>query len=140
MVRASRTRRQWRLFVPQAGLKMGRPRKSQDTKRSVSKTVKFTVEENARLVEEAERINAGSVTDLIRQRALTGRVVVKQQAELSAPDRIELNRVGVNLHQLVKHLNFERGGSNAIATIASDAEVVLSQLNALLLHGAGHDS
>jgi hypothetical protein len=119
---------------------MGRPRKSADAKRSVGQTVKYTVDEHARLVAEAERIGAPSVTDLIRQRSLSGRVVVQQQAALAAPDRIELNRVGVNLHQLVKHLNFERGRSNAVAAIAGDAEKVLAEINAILLRGAENDS
>lgn len=117
---------------------MGRPKKPTESKRSVAVAVKFTADERARLIEEAERIGAASLSDMIRQRALTGRVVVQQQAALAAPDRVELNRVGVNLHQLIRHLNFEGGRSNAIAAIVDDARDVLEQINALLLKGAGH--
>lgn len=119
---------------------MGRPRKPIDARRNAIVGVKFTTDERARLIEEAERIGAPSLSEMIRQRALTGRVVVKKSAELAAPDRVELNRVGVNLHQLVKHLNFEGGRSNAVAAIADDARQVLDQINALLLKGAGDGS
>lgn len=119
---------------------MGRPKKPTGAKRSVAVGVKFTPDEHARLVAEAERIGAPSLADMVRQRALTGRVVVKQSAELAAPDRIELNRLGVNLHQLVKHLNFERGGSNAVAAIADDARSAIDKINALLLAGPGDGS
>lgn len=112
---------------------MARPRKADDTKRSRPVGVKYTPAEYARLVEEAERLGVASVSELVRQRSLTGRVVVQKRAELAAPDRVELNRLGVNLHQLVKHLNFERGRSNAIAAVADEAEGLLKQINALLL-------
>lgn len=114
---------------------MARPKKDEAQRRTAPIPVKFTVAERARLLEEAERLGLSSVSELIRQRSLTGRVVVKRVAELAAPDRVELNRLGVNLHQLVKHLNVQRGTVAALDDVREEASRVLMKINALLVLG-----
>lgn len=120
---------------------MGRPKKPTNAKRGAPVAVKFTDDERAKLAAEVERLGLPSLSDLIRQRALSGRVVVRQAVEMAAPDRIELNRLGVNLHQLVKHLNYAGAGSlPALAEIYNDARATLDAINVLLMKGSGEDA
>lgn len=117
---------------------MGRPKKLASAKRTAPVLVKFTEDEKAQLVAEAGRLGAPSVVDVIRQRALSGRVVVHQAAELAAPDRVALQRVGVNLNQIARVLN-EQGGA-AVVGLTDDLRISLAQLNGLLLQGISDDS
>lgn len=115
---------------------MGRPKLAQDTKRSIPLAAKFTPAERARLLVETERLGLSSLSDLLRQRVLTGRVVVRKSAELAAADRVALQRVGVNLNQLARHLNERAGDLPAIVAISSEITDTLRELNALLLRAA----
>jgi hypothetical protein len=119
---------------------MARPRKSEGAKRNVAVAVKFTADERAALLAEADRLGLASLSELIRQRALKGRVVIKRGAELAAADRVELNRLGVNLNQLAKHLNAQRGSIAAIDDIAESVSRILAKVNQLLVLGAPDDS
>ena len=111
----------------------GRPRKIEGEKRSVPIPVKFSPAERDQLLAEVERYGLPSLSELIRQRALKGKVQVIQREEMSGPDRAELHRVGVNLHQLVKHLNLH--GALALSDIEDEARQAVDQINALLLKG-----
>ena len=115
---------------------MGRPKLSQDTKRQRLLGAKFTHEERARLLADAQRLGTGSLSELFRQRVLTGRVVLKKTAELSGVDRVQLQRVGVNLNQIARHLNERSGELPAIAALSAEITETLRELNAVLLRAA----
>ena len=115
-----------------SGGRMGRPRKDQDGRTELV-GVKFTPAEKAHLLALVERHGLASLSDLVRQAALKGRVEIYQRAELSGPDRASLQRLGVNLNQIARHLN-ERGGElPAIAGVERELRDVLHTLNAVLL-------
>jgi len=112
---------------------MGRPKLASDAKRRIPLAAKFTGPEVARLQADLERLQLPSMSDLFRQRVLTGRVVVRKSAELCAADRIALTRVGTNLNQIAKHLNEHAGDLQSVARVSSDLQATLSELNAMLL-------
>lgn len=117
---------------------MGRPKKQPSEKRTVSIPVMWTAAERARLLADVEKYGLPSLSELIRQRSLTGRVVVKQTTELAAADRVELNRLGVNLNQIARHLN-EAGADSlpALAEIEADLRAALERINLTLLRVDG---
>lgn len=79
------------------------------------------------------------VSDIARQRTLSGRVTVVQTTELAAADRVELGRLGVNLNQLVRHLNTHSADLPAVAELADEARRALDAINAALLRGGAVD-
>jgi len=86
---------------------MARPKKQPHERRSAKlPPIRLTEAELADLHLQAERAGL-SVTELVRQRATSGKVTPKRglaDAQLLS----ELNRVGVNLNQIARALN--RGG------------------------------
>lgn len=116
-----------------AGWSMGRPRKSDTARRSAPVLVKLTIAERDRLAAEVARLRAPSLTALVRERALTGTVTVRETQELAGVDRIALNRVGVNLNQIARMLNEQ--GAPAIVELADELRASLARLNLLLLRG-----
>ncbi len=118
---------------------MGRPKVAVSTKRRTFLGAKFTDDEEAQLRADVLRLGVASLSDLFRQRVLSGRVVVRKSAELCAEDRVALHRLGVNLNQVARHLNERSGELPAIAAVSDDLAATLAQLNAILLrvgHGA----
>lgn len=111
---------------------MGRPKISSDMKRRFLLGAKFTAPERARVFADAERLGV-DVSELIRQRTLTGRVQVRQTTELAAADRIQLQRVGINLNQIARHLNEQGGSLPAIAALDGALHQTLGYINDLLL-------
>lgn len=88
--------------------KRGRPRKQEGEKRSASlPPLRLTADELA-FIEEQAAI-AGMPVSTYAREALTKRVVTPRQSDAEAALLTELNRCGVNLHQLVRHLNFGKG-------------------------------
>lgn len=87
---------------------MGRPRLDPIERRTATlPPVRVTDSELAGLALQAEAAGL-SLTEFIRQRALTGRVVSRSpsaDAQLLA----ELNRIGVNLNQIAYRLNSGQG-------------------------------
>jgi hypothetical protein len=87
---------------------MARPRKDPQERRAAAlPPVRLT---EAELMDLAEQASASGLTlsDFVRQRLTTGRVVVpaiRRDAQLLA----ELNRVGVNLNQIAHRLNRGQG-------------------------------
>lgn len=83
---------------------MARPRKKPSDRRS--ETVRFTVTpaEHAAIQEAAAQARQ-SVSSYARTMVLTGRVVVRQTRKLDHESFIQLRRLGVNLHQLLRVAN-----------------------------------
>lgn len=102
------------------GAKGGRPRKAEDERRDVAlPPIRVTAAEAAHVEDKAAAAGL-SLSDYIRRRALGGRIVARQTA---TDDRaiFELNRVGVNLAQIVKRLNMT-------GDVAEDARDVLAEV------------
>lgn len=83
---------------------MGRPRLEIDRRRTAHLRVRLTAAELATI--EAQAAQHGvAFPDFVRERVLTGRVVVKQGRELAADHWQELRRIGVNLNQIAHRMN-----------------------------------
>lgn len=105
-------------------VRRGRPAKPDGAGRTLSlPPVRVSAAESALIEERASRAGL-SVSAYLREAAL--------DRDISPPRRtmddqllVELNRCGVNLHQLVRHLNF--GG-----TVPTDIVLVMAELKAAL--------
>lgn len=88
--------------------KTGRPAKTDAEARSARIAFRVTEDERAQI--EARAAEAGAtVSNYARAVALTGAPPAPRRNATDAAALSELNRVGVNLWQITKHLNF--GGS-----------------------------
>jgi len=83
---------------------MGRPTKSLNRRRSAQVGLRFTLAEMTKLQRDADKAGL-TVTDLCRQRALSGRTYVKRYRSLDWPALDQLRRIGVNLNQAVRVAN-----------------------------------
>lgn len=105
--------------------KRGRPRKQEHEKRSVSlPPIRCTPDELAYIEEQAAI--AGMAVSTYAREALTKRVVKPRQTKAEAALLAELNRGGVNLHQLVRHMNFGNGIPSDISAVLDDYAAVLA--------------
>lgn len=104
--------------------KRGRPRKQDGEKRSANlPPVRLTPDELSFIEEQAAA--AGMPVSSYAREALTKRRVTQRRTKAEAALLTELNRCGVNLHQLVRHLNF--GGS-----LPNDITETLTEFRAAL--------
>ncbi len=104
----------------QKSAKGGRPRKAEYERRDARlPSPRMTAAELAYIAEQAHTAGL-DVSEYVRRRALGGRVVARRAA---TDDRtiFELNRVGVNLAQIVKRLNMT-------GDVAEDAGDVLAEV------------
>lgn len=83
---------------------MSRPRLETEVRRDAQLRVRLTAGELAALQAEAAQTGI-AFPDFVRQRALTGRVVVDRGRTLDAETWRELRRIGVNLNQIARFLN-----------------------------------
>jgi len=105
--------------------KRGRPRKQEREKRSVClPPIRCTPDELAYIEEQAAI--AGMAVSTYAREALTKHVVKPRQTKAEAALLAELNRGGVNLHQLVKHMNFGKGIPSDISAVLDDYAAVLA--------------
>ena len=87
---------------------MGRPRKEPLERRSAKlPPIRVTEAELATLALQAASYGA-TLTDFIRQRALTGEAI-RRRGAAEAQLLSELNRIGVNLNQIARSLNSGQG-------------------------------
>lgn len=86
--------------------KGGRPRLPPDVLRTEI-TLRLSAEERALIKTRAEK-SQKSLADFIRAAALGQPLTVRQSRELSDADRLAMQRIGVNLNQIAKHLNAGR--------------------------------
>jgi mobilization protein NikA len=83
---------------------MARPKKAESEKRSANfPPVRVTEAELIHVQDQAEMAGL-SVSDYLRQRALSGKVTPRRTSG-EASLLVELNRVGVNLNQIARALN-----------------------------------
>lgn len=88
--------------------KVGRPQKGEDEARSARIAFRVTEDERAQI--EARAVAAGvTVSNYARAVVLTGAPPAPPRHAADAAAISELNRVGVNLWQIAKHLNFGGG-------------------------------
>lgn len=114
-------------------IKRGRPAKAEGEARSLSlPSIRVNPVELAHI--ETQAANAGlSVSDYVRS-AATRRQISARQTPLEDKMLFELNRCGVNLHQIVRSLNFGQNDLN-------DLDEVLAELkSAIAKVGASYDA
>mgnify|MGYP001627881339 FL=1 len=103
----------------------GRPRKQEKEKRSASlPPVRLTPAEMAFIEEQAAV--AGLPVSTYAREALTNRRVTPRRTKAEAALLTELNRCGVNLHQLVRHLNYGGSLPNDIVETLAEFRAALS--------------
>lgn len=117
---------------------MARPRKP--TRRARTIGVKVTEAEHQQLKADATRHGLTSISDVVRQRAFTGHVMVVQRTELALADREALRRVGINLNQIAKSLHALEGQSAGLSSIEPEARRALARINAWLLEAGPRDT
>ncbi len=112
----------------------GRPRKAKTDARSARIAFRVTQDELSQ-VEAAAKDEELSISDFARTRTTYVFGVRAPKKAKSGPDAraiAELNRVGVNLHQIVRHLNY--GGS-----IPNDLSDAIAEVRAAVAKLAGSD-
>lgn len=116
-----------------ASKKTGRPEKSSKDARQERIAFRVTLDERLQ-IEAAAAVAGVTVSDYVRVISLTARPPRprKQREAVNAAAISELNRVGVNLWQITKHLNF--GGS-----IPHDLGEVVAEVRAAVAKLAGGD-
>lgn len=93
---------------------MPRPRLETASRRDAQLRVRLTAGELATLQAEAAQVGK-AFPDFVRERALTGRVVVEQGQGFAPEVWLELRRIGVNLNQIARSLNGTPGPASAPA-------------------------
>ncbi|MQW40814.1 plasmid mobilization relaxosome protein MobC, partial [Sinorhizobium meliloti] len=90
----------------------------------------FKPTRDERTVIEYKAAEAGlSVAEFVRLAALGHPVQVRHGRELSPPDRLALQRIGVNLNQIAKHMNAGRdAAADAILAAVADWQALVEHL------------
>lgn len=121
---------------------MARPRLDQPDRRSAHLRVRLTPAELARL-QTAALASGIPFSDFVRERVLTGRVVVREAAELSPPVWLELRRIGVNLNQIARAMNaasLDPKGTAVVEAKAAEVVALLTRPADQLPDGDGFES
>jgi hypothetical protein len=105
--------------------KRGRPQKAEGEKRTASLPPLRLTPDELSFIEEQATV-AGMPVSTYAREALTKRVVKPRHSKAEAALLVELNRGGVNLHQIVKHLNFGKGLPNDIQIVLDEYRAVLA--------------
>ncbi len=113
---------------------MARPKKAAEEKRSANfPPVRVTDAELIHVQDQAEMAGL-SVSDYLRQRALSGKVTPRR-TPAQASLLVELNRIGVNLNQIARSLNRGRDEDpQQIGFVLHELHGVMEKL------GRGHGS
>jgi hypothetical protein len=82
----------------------GRPRKTDSEKRRLLIAARVRPDELAIIEGRAAEANF-PLSDFLRERALTGAIIVRRSRKLSAIDRHDLARIGSNLNQIARACN-----------------------------------
>ncbi len=107
--------------------KRGRPAKPHGKKRDCFLgSVRLTVDELAHIDEQAA--NAGLPVSSYARLVLTGRKVAPRQTPIEQALLVELNRSGVNVHQIAKHLNFGKGLPKDITAVIEQHQIALEKV------------
>lgn len=112
---------------PQARSAGGRPRKALDEKRTERLSgIRLTAAERAYV--EAQAARAGLPVTEFARRAVLGIKIVPARAATDDRAIAEVNRVGVNLAQILKALHFGLGIPNDIADTMAEVRAALDRL------------
>ncbi|MCP4184812.1 MAG: hypothetical protein GY761_16090 [Hyphomicrobiales bacterium] len=107
--------------------KRGRPKKPHGKARDCFLgSVRLTVDELAHIEEQAA--TAGLPVSAYARLVLTGRKVAPRQTPIEQALLVELNRSGVNVHQIAKHLNFGNGVPNDITAVLEEHRLALEKV------------
>lgn len=107
--------------------KQGRPPKPLGKKRDCFLgSVRLTLDELTHIEEQAA--TAGLPVSAYARMVLTGRKVAPRQTPIEQALLVELNRSGVNVHQIAKHLNFGNGVPNDIAAVLDGHRLALEKV------------
>jgi hypothetical protein len=118
--------------------KGGRPKKADLDKRGLTITARVRPDEFAAIEARAASSNYPSLSDFIRDQALTGRVLVRQFNTLSPIDRHDLARIGSNLNQMARAFN-TTGQVHRARNIERLLEELRGLLNRLTPDSADHE-
>ncbi|MCQ0990613.1 MobC family plasmid mobilization relaxosome protein [Jiella marina] len=108
---------------------IGRPRKAKNERRDERlPDIRVTAAERAYVEEQAAQAGM-SATEFCRRAILRQKVTPRRS---SVDDRalFELNRVGVNLHQIVKALNFRQGTPTDIVEVLAEVRSAVAKVAA----------
>lgn len=106
---------------------MARPKKAPDELRSAVLGVRLTAEERARLDEFAARYGL-TAAEFIRRRSLGhGLPPVMPEQQAQAALVLELNRHGVNLNQIARHMNAGRGAPPYLSALIERIRALLDR-------------
>ena len=83
---------------------MGRPKVSDEKKRSINFTIRVSPEELKKM-EDASKISGKSVAVLIRAKLFKGKFPEAKIARIEMDTYLELKKIGVNLNQLTRLAN-----------------------------------
>jgi len=108
--------------------KRGRPEKPQGEFRGHRLDVRMNTDEIAFV--ESQAAKAGLPVSAYARDVLTRRKVAARQSPLEDKMLFELNRCGVNLHQIVRHMNFGNGMPNDIADVLDDLKAAIAKVGA----------
>ena len=100
--------------------KGGRPRLPDDEKRRGKIGFTPTNDERAEIEGRAALLNL-TVAEYVRSACLGAPLSVKQHREFSPGDRHALNRIGININQIAKHLNAGRAINHPTIDLALKA-------------------
>jgi uncharacterized protein (DUF1778 family) len=106
--------------------KGGRPRKPDPQKRRLRIAARVRPDELATIEGRAAENNI-SLSDFLREQALSGAILVRKSRRLSAIDRHDLARIGSNLNQIARACNASGDSFRARAI-----EAILEELRNLL--------
>ena len=105
---------------------MPRPRKQPANRRTEAIACRLTAAERAQITMGARRAGL-TVSDYLRQQALVGRVVVREQRRLDHAAFDQIRRLGVNLNQLTRLAHQTGQIPPEVARAAAAVEKVLGR-------------
>ena len=109
--------------------KRGRPSKPEGEARTLAlPPIRVNAEEMAFI--EAQAATAGMPVSAYVRDVLTRRKIAARQTPLDDKMLFELNRCGVNLHQIVRHLNFGKGMPNDIVQVLAELRAAVAKVGA----------
>ena len=109
--------------------KRGRPRKPDGEARTLAlPSIRVSVAELSFIETQAHA--AGLPVSAYVRKLATGRRVSPRTTALEDKLLVELNRCGVNLHQIVKALNFGQGLPSDIASVTDELRTAIAHVSA----------
>jgi len=110
-------------------IKRGRPQKPDGKARTLAiPSIRVNPDELSFI--EAQAAKAGLPVSTYVRNLAVGKKVAPPRTALEDRLLFELNRCGVNLHQIVKSLNFGQGLPNDISTVTDELKVAIAKVSA----------